>query len=563
MIKLSFFLLFLFSLQIVSAADLIEGKESQDFQDSAFIKLMTKLNNGEIPYPFTNLLDSFKLDVKEGTNILFIPKGRSLVKEYADYKNPRIIVRPLGLSIDSKEIAERRKEITSLGINENDLFIGFAPNHKALEVISYNPKKGGYDFFIIENYEKGKIPKIVNNPGLCLTCHQNEGPLFSRFPWNESLGDSAISAVLEKGNVEDKSNQIMDLIRKANSDRASIEGIPLKNKNLERFSSNAVSGFDQSVRTANDSVLATKACEALCAKGDIECIKSVFKMDYVLSSKGIDQRIDSMDMKSSAIPNRDPFKNIGYKALIEEKSKPAIGLDYLYGPMPVYDVTFNESGFQGLGMKEIANPVTDPDFFNPATPRPTSSSMLLLKNQLKKLSSPEEKFASLFTKCLPPDFMETLASGSLSEILNKDSIKKAYAYWPSIKPLTAAILKELKNLTKAEIGEKDCSDKIMKTLVVFKANNLEEIVSKVNEKFLKKPEALFRNYCMECHGGIAPFIPLPLNSLEDMANYKPNFSNKGVLERLEKNIMPPSFADKQPTAEEREEMIKVIKELKK
>ncbi|MDO9182101.1 MAG: hypothetical protein Q7U04_06820 [Bacteriovorax sp.] len=561
------FFLLIFLIQPLLASELIkiEPKDNMEFQDSAFVKLMNYLNNGKIPYPFSDLLDSFKLGIRENGSILFIPKGRSLVKEYADFRNPRIIVDVLSRSPNAPETDDFLKQISKIsdiGFNTGELFLGFAPNHKALEIISYNKKKGTYDFFVVEDYEAGKTPRLVSNPALCLSCHQNKAPLFSREPWGESLGELTPNTL--KLGFQSPDNHIMDLIIKENPDRSEIEGIKLKSSVMQ-FGQAAVFGFDRSVRFASNVIFKRAVCQSLCqGSEDFKCqidLLNIFINNLqppidLKNFSNLEKKIFAIDLKTSFIPNRNPFTNTGFKVMSEDHKS---------------DITFTEVTSAGEGGDGI--PVLDKSFFDPATPRPSNSKLIELKQQVKKTTNILEKIKAAAKTCLERDpdqifMLSSTDSFNLSDIekkniFNSPSVKIALEEWPNSNPIFSAIGNEVKKIKKIKMLEPPCELAIINALPVFKYSELDNTVKAIDNNLIQKPQALFQKYCIQCHEGPNAFIKLPIDSLEKMANYIPHFSDKGVRERLEKKIMPPSFATLQPTDKERLEMIKVVKELKK
>lgn len=587
-------LLCILALHRVSANELIEvsSVEKGDFQESAFIKLMSTLNNGKIPYPFSDLLDSFDTGVREEGLVAMVPKGRSLVKESADFKNPRIIVNPIFPSQNNDKFENKngeivrknshekiwddnREKIKDLGIDENDLYIGFAPNHNALEVISYNPKKPGYDFFVVEDYGPGKTPKIVSNPALCLSCHQNEAPIFSRFPWGEFLGDTAKAPRIKKGNVIDtEENQMMDLVREANLHRKNIEGIDITSN--ERFNVNSVSFFDLSTKIATSKIVANNICETLCSKSDdLSCQKVLIKtfknnnLNYYKSAylKNSLSKFNKLENKSSTFPDRDPQSNTGFRSVIDKdlleddygKSFLKEYLETNLGPKETYDITYSEMQF---GVEKFIK-LEDDSLLNPAFPRPISTELTSLKINISKAETENDKIEILVNACLPNALHDIPAEDITDALLNTPSVNKALSFWPDTGLLAKAIkneiLKDKLSITKDLIS---CNENIGPVIPVFKNSDIQNVVEKINNEKINKPKALFQMYCTQCHGGEKAFIKLPLESMEEMASYDPKFGKLGIEERLIKNIMPPPYA-KQPTEADRLEMIKVIKELSK
>jgi hypothetical protein len=614
------FLLGFFSFQVLSS-ELVEASkpELENFQDTAFIKIMNTFNGGKIPYPFSNLLDSFGIGVREKSNILFIPKGRSLVKDFADYQNPRIIVEPFQKISDAgepydptggpEEWKKNRAIIEKMNIRPGDLFIGFAPNHKALEVISYNQKNGQYDFFIVENYDKGQTPKIVSSPASCITCHQNKAPIFARFPWSEALGDSGAEYMRSFGfatfgqcssHDKDLKNDIMEKIIAANPNRAEIEGIKLNDHNRYKFCKAAA--FDSTVRTANTKLLKNKACEILCPTGSEDCKMKALKtllgalrpkeFDRFDEFKKINDNILSSfeNFKSSALPNRDPYTNTAFKSLLQ-KDQVVWTNEKLHrqnNNTSLYDETYDDPNTETTGFGEMDHPTKDMDFMNPTTERPTRSDVQYMKYLFPTLSR-EDKVKFLAEKCMadnelsiikqtlkkqikeepngihidPPDLSLEEKNAILESPTVKAELKKQS---PNGKSLFNAFAREAKlkfALLEEPATQLDCVlRKPTDAMPVYVFKQINDVVDKFEQNELERPKQFFAKYCVECHGGDFPFIRLPLNSVEEMANYVPTFSNKGVQERLEKNIMPPKFAI-QPSAEERSWIIKIIKDLKK
>ncbi len=145
-------------------------------EDSTFNQLMNAINGGKIPYPFKDLINSMGDNAIENSNILMIPKGRSLVKGHSDLRNPRLLVDPLDLPKGAGDTKEDLRK--KLGIAKGDLYLGYVPGTDKIEVISFNKTTNKYDFFIIEDYAPGKKPKLSHQAGMCTTCHQMAGRYF-------------------------------------------------------------------------------------------------------------------------------------------------------------------------------------------------------------------------------------------------------------------------------------------------------------------------------------------------------------------------------------------------
>ena len=146
-----------------------------------------------IPYPFERLIDYLETRVDNGRDHavrqVIIPLGRSLTREAAapDYfRFPRSIIalqgEPLSPAGEAGEVMEYR------------LFIAHQPYSGQLEIISYNDAMGRFEFQLAENYQEGEKPRLrPANRTLCLSCHQNAGPIFPARPWSETNFNVAIS----------------------------------------------------------------------------------------------------------------------------------------------------------------------------------------------------------------------------------------------------------------------------------------------------------------------------------------------------------------------------------
>ncbi len=577
--RLSFILFLLISTTFSVRADLVQIESGKsDFENSSFIKFINQFNDGKIPYPFSNLMDSFKTGVREsGTTTLLVPQGRSLVKNFADYRDPRIIVEPIAKNnvsdIDPSLVEKwdhRRVELQKAGISGSEIYIGYAPKHNALEVISFNKKTNKFDFFVVEDYEQGKTPKIVSNPALCLSCHQNEAPLFPRIPWTEMTGSNTLKELDQNRNSQ-MPNKIFKKILDANKDRQEMQGFNLSKLKMDDGS---VAFMDSLVRSSNTFIKDYKICKELCEAGKteneckLEAMKILAYPEKEIANKEyffqLKKRIQSINGISSAIANRDPETNLAFK---EMDSSPEI--ESFTGIPGLQDITFVEEGFISTGGPNSSIiPIADKAFADPATPRPESSNIKKIKASIAQEPDLKKQILLVMDSCIDTsaimDQFKNYSDSEKENIFNSYELKKELAVWPlSTANVLDVVEKKQFTLQSASQDEVQCSDNRQVMIPIYEVAKISKIVEKTKEDFLNKPAALFNKYCMQCHGRSDSFIPLPLKSMDEMANYIPNFGTTGVKERLETKVMPPPFAHFQPTPEERAEMIKLMKDLKK
>ncbi len=143
-----------------------------------------------IPYPFDALLASLAAKVDNGQHSgvrqVFIPRGRSLQRDAPapDYFHlPRAVAALQG----EPHIDPQAEPQAFTDVLEYRLFIAHQPSTHTLEIISYNDAAGRFEFQVVEDYGAGLEPRPRQaNRQMCMSCHQNAAPIFSRRPWSET-----------------------------------------------------------------------------------------------------------------------------------------------------------------------------------------------------------------------------------------------------------------------------------------------------------------------------------------------------------------------------------------
>lgn len=182
----------------------------------------------DIPYPLPKLLEKISPYMKGNSSVTNVdglgsfkglnkfssamfPKGRSLqrrgVIEHKEeptkcsypfpktendfFAYPRVVV--AATKLPNNIFLKNAPYQLDLDIT-NKLYLGLNELTQELEVISYNPVMGRFEYQLVKNYRPDMQKKGCNLPrtvqyakrGVCLSCHQNQAPMFSRAPWNES-----------------------------------------------------------------------------------------------------------------------------------------------------------------------------------------------------------------------------------------------------------------------------------------------------------------------------------------------------------------------------------------
>ncbi len=138
-----------------------------------------------VPYPFEALLGRLRAAYPEplaaapAWSTALIPYGRSLQRHAAapDYaESPRVVVAATGDAGAGASVDARDR-----------LFVAFQPRAGVLEVISYNEQAGRFEFQVVTGYAPGAQPEVrYARRALCVSCHQNQAPIFPEAAWDET-----------------------------------------------------------------------------------------------------------------------------------------------------------------------------------------------------------------------------------------------------------------------------------------------------------------------------------------------------------------------------------------
>jgi hypothetical protein len=152
----------------------------------------------KVPFPFTALINTIEQQIgaeSHGSSLkrVLIPLNRSLQRHAARgefFKYPRAV-----MGVDT----EPPLQAGSSGMFLKDrLFLGYQEKANIIEVISYNEAAGRFEFQVVRDYRPGGTPKVLYaNRAVCMVCHQNQSPIFSRPLWDETNANPKIAALLQ------------------------------------------------------------------------------------------------------------------------------------------------------------------------------------------------------------------------------------------------------------------------------------------------------------------------------------------------------------------------------
>ncbi|MBC7467114.1 MAG: hypothetical protein H7256_14085 [Bdellovibrio sp.] len=304
----------------------------------------------DIPYPFNKIIAKLEdyngqkvsLSDSSGPKVVIFPMGRSLQRNAAVaglnqafsfdpyFRFPRVVV----------GIDEEPKYDNAVLLNlKNKFYIGFNERAEILEVISYNEESGRFEYQLVHDYASGKAPKAsYANRSLCLSCHQNQTPIFSRGPWSESNANPQMSDELKK-----KLDASFGLITCGpNNDQSycykdgkfpQYFGAPIKIDQSISYK------FDTSTDEANLTHAYQKGWKELCS--DPACRLSLLEaillyrfssFDGIIPDTGMKMMLLQIDQNWKAkypgglsiaspnIPNRDPMKDIATPSTVSAGS---------------------------------------------------------------------------------------------------------------------------------------------------------------------------------------------------------------------------------------------------
>jgi hypothetical protein len=179
----------------------VPGPDLPPAGHSLFDHLVTEDAGGKkeyrVPFPFSALTERIRAKLRHqefggGTRIAMIPMGRSLQRTAAApdfFKYPRLVFAVTGELLSDEHDA---------GVLLKDrLYIGYVEKTDLLEVISYNEAAGRFEFQLVKDYRAGAEPKVFYaNRQICIACHQNHAPIFSKPVWGETNANGRIAEML-------------------------------------------------------------------------------------------------------------------------------------------------------------------------------------------------------------------------------------------------------------------------------------------------------------------------------------------------------------------------------
>lgn len=265
----------------------------------------------DIPFPVTELisrLESFQGHSMDGSPnplpVAMIPLGRCISRYAASpdyFGSPRVVL--------ATTLEDAGRAGTQLPFVKDRLFIGYQPETGSMEVISYNELAGRFEFQQVTNYGEG-IPEVAYpDRNTCTACHQNQGPIFSQAPWDETDFNRDIYRSIAEASgvlVEDRmQNRNTDTVRiDGSTNRANKYGM------FQEFWQNTclaeTEGDAIQCRAAQLEVLVRQRLHGQSRALSLSQRGSEFLVPYVVESAGVTWP-EGIGISSSDVPNANPL----------------------------------------------------------------------------------------------------------------------------------------------------------------------------------------------------------------------------------------------------------------
>jgi hypothetical protein len=488
-----------------------------------------------ISYPFTNLYQVLKSkiasapSVSESPAACPVPDGRSLVRKEASFTDPRFVV----------AFPESIRTVGDHPQGVPPTFIGYAPLSNELEVISWSKAELKYQFLLVKNYKDGGTAEVQKaDPSVCLSCHQQGGPIFSRQLWSEAAPYR--DDFKKKLQISPEFYQFVD-----------GGGV-----------------FDGHVFDANKQIQAIRACQMACGS-DLSCraqlLLGALARNQLSASSDLHSKLsqsiansvkpnwpaDRFSYPSFVLPDRDPLKNSEHHGTVTRIELTDIDA-FLKHEAPLSDLvkfqiiseanssveltysslgsSFAEPDGEVSGVKVTEYPYDDPrSKGDPTLKRPNIDAIpaelsgdYLLDHATDCFALNDSDEAQL--KSISFDRLKSITSDAVTA--------RFVSVWPRSS-------EKIMSYIRARLSNQDVPESLFYSGVGIATSASLPLVS-IHDDHSTMPSGdafqIFKNYCGKCHLGQNALVEdLGINSLDDL---KKNESRQLFIDKLNSDAMP-------------------------
>jgi len=284
----------------------------------------------QVPFPISELRKAIADPTQEpeANDFVFIPDGRSIQRANTDLCHPRVV--------------------TAVETPRGTTYLGYSEKAQAVEVISWNESKTQFEFLQIKNYGANGKPELTHaERNLCLSCHQNGGPIFARAPWREINNPFQMQKFYDTCLTGEQTEMIRGSYKLYQGIKvyAAFGGKRSSNPGDDNGTSCILPGLnpgcriDSAVRGSEHLLQEVQACRSLCAPGDEACADELKRLTVPASAfsplNNVDQtilkRLVSGALPTSILPDRNPNVSEAHVFLLKNGKATDLNLDVING----------------------------------------------------------------------------------------------------------------------------------------------------------------------------------------------------------------------------------------
>lgn len=152
-------------------------------------------NGGKLPSDVRDLVSSLERLGGNRVATILQPDSRSSQRPVTDDEHPRI----LGVGGEPRFSRRARDGAEAAGRIETDkIFFAYSERARTLEILSYNPKAARNEIQFIRDFGTPNARLFYVRRRLCVGCHVDGTPIFSRFPWSDTDQVDAVATRLRR-----------------------------------------------------------------------------------------------------------------------------------------------------------------------------------------------------------------------------------------------------------------------------------------------------------------------------------------------------------------------------